>query len=100
MYVAMNRFRIALGQEKVFEELWRSRDSNLDQVPGFREFHLLKGPRDDDAALYASHTVWESFAAFEAWRDSDHFRKAHAQARAPKGIYLGPPHFEGFDVVL
>ena len=96
----MNRFRIALGQEKVFEELWRTRDSELDQVPGFREFHLLKGPSDDAAALYVSPTLWESLAVFEAWRDSDHFRKAHAQARTPQGVYLGPPRFEGFDVLL
>ena len=100
MYVVMNRFRIALGQEKVFEKLWRNRDSELDRVPGFREFHLLKGPSDDDAAFYVSHTLWDSLAVFEAWRDSDHFRKAHAQARTPQGVYLGPPRFEGFDVLL
>lgn len=100
MFIAMNRFRIALGSEEVFEELWRSRDSQLAEVPGFREFHLLKGPVDDEAALYASHTIWESREAFQAWTESDSFRKAHAQARAPKGTYLGHPQFEGFEVVL
>jgi len=100
MYVAMNRFRIALGREAEFEKIWRERDSRLDEVPGFREFHLLKGPSDDDATLYASHTVWESRAAFEAWTKSDAFRKAHAGARAPEGVYLGHPRFEGFETVL
>jgi heme-degrading monooxygenase HmoA len=65
MFIAMNRFRIARGREDVFEELWRKRESHLDGVPGFREFHLLKGPSDDTATLYASHSVWESSAAFE-----------------------------------
>ncbi len=72
----------------------------LDEVPGFREFHLLKGPSDDEATLNASHTVWESRADFEAWTESESFRKAHANARAPKGTYLGHPNFEGFEAVL
>ena len=100
MYIAMNRFRIAIGREPDFEELWRRRDSNLKDVPGFREFHLLRGPTDEEATLFASHTVWNSRADFEAWTESDAFRQAHAQARAPDGTYLGHPLFEGFEVVL
>jgi heme-degrading monooxygenase HmoA len=100
MYIAMNRFRISPGHEDGFEQLWRDRDSHLDQVPGFRDFHLLKGSSDDEATLYASHTVWDSFAAFEAWRNSEDFRKAHAQARGPKDMYLEHPCFEGFEAVL
>jgi heme-degrading monooxygenase HmoA len=100
VYIAMNRFRIARGREDTFEELWRSRDSQLDGVPGFREFHLLRGPADDECTLFASHTIWESQGAFEAWTKSESFKKAHAQARAPEGTYLGHPVFEGFEVVL
>jgi heme-degrading monooxygenase HmoA len=100
MFIAMNRFSINPGFEEGFEELWRSRDSYLDDVPGFREFHLLKGPADEERSLYASHTVWESKAAFVAWTESDAFHKAHAQARAPEGTYLRHPDFEGFEVVL
>jgi heme-degrading monooxygenase HmoA len=100
MFIAMNRFRIALGSEEVFEELWRKRESHLDEVAGFRTFHLLRGPSDEEATLFASHTVWESRADFEAWTESESFRKAHAQARAPAGTYLGHPRFEGFEVIL
>lgn len=100
MFIAMNRFRIALGFEADFEQVWRERESYLDTVPGFREFHLLKGPSDAECTLYASHSVWESSAAFDAWRNSEDFSKAHAQAKAPKGTYLGHPVFEGFEVVL
>jgi heme-degrading monooxygenase HmoA len=100
MFIAMNRFRIAVGREDVFEEMWRSRESHLDDVDGFREFHLLRGPTDDEATLFASHSIWDSREAFEAWTESDAFRKAHAQARAPEGTYLEHPRFEGFEVVL
>ena len=100
MFIAMNRFRIARGREDEFEKLWRERDSQLAGVPGFREFHLLKGASDDEATLYASHSVWESRAAFESWTRSEAFRKAHAGARAPAGLYLGHPRVEVFEAVL
>lgn len=100
MYIAMNRFRIAKGRESDFETLWRERDSHLEGVPGFREFHLLCGSTDEECTLYASHTVWESESAFRAWTESESFKKAHAQARAPSGTYLGHPVFEGFEVIL
>jgi len=100
MFIAMNRFRIALGRETEFEEIWRNRESHLDQVPGFREFHLLKGPADEEATLYASHSRWDDQRAFEAWTQSENFRKAHAGARAPSGVYLGHPQFEGFETVI
>ena len=47
----------AKGCEATFEQVWLSRDSHLDKVPGFVEFHLLKGPEAEDHTLYASHTV-------------------------------------------
>jgi heme-degrading monooxygenase HmoA len=99
MYIAMNRFRVAKACEASFEQVWLSRDSHLDQVPGFVEFHLLKGPEAEDHTLYASHTVWESYAAFEAWTKSDAFRAAHQKAADHKPQYIGPPQFEGFEVI-
>jgi heme-degrading monooxygenase HmoA len=101
MFIAMNRFRIAPGRQSDFESIWRNRNSFLKEVPGFVEFHLLRGPSSEDGAtLYASHSIWDSRQAFEDWTNSEAFRKAHSQGRAPEGTYLGPPQFEGFDVVL
>ncbi len=100
MFIAMNRFRIAKDHTQDFEQVWRERDSFLNQVPGFQSFNLLKGPEREDHVLYASHTAWESRAAFEAWTQSEHFRRAHAQANPRKGTYLGHPEFEGFEAVL
>ncbi len=101
MYIAMNRFKIALGSEETFIDIWRSRDTYLDTVPGFKSFHLLRGPTTDEYTLFASHSIWESRQAFEDWTKSEAFRKAHAHAGgARKDIYLGPPQFEGFEAVL
>jgi heme-degrading monooxygenase HmoA len=80
--------------------VWLSRDSYLECVPGFVEFHLLKGPEAEDHTLYASHTVWQSRAAFEAWTKSEEFRAAHARAGIDTTgpLYLEHPKFEGFEV--
>ncbi|WP_416897087.1 MAG: antibiotic biosynthesis monooxygenase family protein [Minwuia sp.] len=99
MYIAMNRFRIVPGQEEAFEQVWKERDSRLEEVPGFVEFHLLKGPSDDEHTLYASHTIWNSYADFEAWTKSEAFRRAHEGAGERRQLYLGHPNFEGFEVV-
>lgn len=98
MFIAMNRFQIVPGQEEAFETVWKTRDTFLADVPGFVEFHLLRGPAEDDHTLYASHTIWNSRADFEAWTKSEAFRKAHANAGGNKPLYLGHPKFEGFEV--
>ena len=99
MFIAMNRFRIASGREPEFEKMWRERESYLDQVEGFQQFQLLRGPSDDGETLYLSHSIWESRARFEAWTRSESFRKAHGQARSPQGVVLGHPDLETFESV-
>ena len=98
MFIAMNWFRATKGSETAFEQVWLSRDTHLHQVPGFVEFHLLKGPEAEDHTLYASHTVWENRAVFEAWTKSEAFRAAHHRASENKPLYIGQPQFEGFEV--
>ncbi len=103
MYIAMNRFKVSPGSEAAFEEMWTSRDSHLKTVPGFVEFHLLRGPVRDDHVLYSSHTIWADHAAFEGWTKSEAFRAAHRNAGSPgRGatpMYSGHPEFEGFEVI-
>ncbi|HVL00110.1 MAG TPA: antibiotic biosynthesis monooxygenase [Dongiaceae bacterium] len=100
MYIAMNRFRIALGREQDFINIWKNRDTHLQSVPGFKHFNLLQGPTDEECTLFASHSTWESAEAFQNWTRSEAFRMAHANAGDSKGIYLGHPKFEGFEAVV
>jgi heme-degrading monooxygenase HmoA len=101
-FIAMNRFQVRAGHEDDFETMWRDRESRLKEVPGFREFRLLKGPEGDGYRLYSSHVIWESQADFEAWTKSEQFRDAHKNAgkSAAQEALLGPPQFEGFETVL
>lgn len=100
MFIAMNRFRIKPGKEADFERVWAERDSHLDQVPGFREFKLLRGASSDEQTLYISHSIWESREKFEAWTRSDAFRKSHGGTGSSAGTVLGHPEFEGYEKVL
>ena len=99
MFIAMNRFKVLKGEEATFENLWLSRESHLDTVPGFIEFHMLRGPEREDHVLYSSHTIWANRDVFTAWTNSEAFRAAHRGAGTSKPMYLGHPEFEGFDVI-
>jgi heme-degrading monooxygenase HmoA len=104
MHLTMNRFKVKLGQEAAFEEVWTRRDSHLKAVPGFIAFHLLKGPEGNGPEgegyrLYASHTAWQDEDSFLAWTRSDAFREAHKGAGDHRDIYLGPPDLEVFETV-
>ena len=99
MYIAMNRFKVLKDETKAFEDVWLTRDSHLDEVPGFIAFHLLRGPEREDHVLYASHTLFGSEEDFVNWTKSEAFRAAHAQAGQRKPLTLGRPEFEGFNVI-
>lgn len=103
MFVAANRFRVIPAEAAAFEAMWLSRESHLHEVPGFVSFRLLRGPAQGgpggEHVLYSSWTLWESKDAFEGWTRSEQFRRAHAGAGGAKATTIGPPQFEGFEVI-
>lgn len=99
MYLAMNRFTVPLTNAQEFEALWLNRESNLKEMEGFVEFHMLKGPEVDGRIVYASHTVWASEDAFRGWTKSDAFRASHKGAKNTAKLYEGTPVFEGFTAI-
>ena len=96
----MNRFKIISGKEETFEEIWKSRDTHLENVPGFKKFNLIKGSEQENYRLYASHSLWETEEDFINWTKSEAFRKAHKGAGQQSDVYLGHPEFEGFEIIL
>ena len=96
----MNRFKVKLGEETYFEEIWKNRDTHLNKVPGFKKFNLIKSESNEEYTLYASHSEWESKQDFINWTKSEEFRLAHKNAGNNKHLYLGHPEFEGFKKIL
>lgn len=100
MFIAMNRFQVNRGKEGAFEEMWRSRESYLDQVPGFVAFALLKNwLHDDGTTEYISHSTWRSREDFENWTNSDSFTRSHSQGSVA-GVLAGPPAVSLYEAVL
>src|ERR1700759_2585640 len=95
MFIAMNRFKVIKGCGADFEHVWLSRDTHLDKVPGFVEFHLLRGPELEDHTLYASHTVWQSRAAFETWTRSEASARRTRRPAATSRFISGPRSSKG-----
>ena len=96
----MNRFKIISGKEEIFESIWKNRETYLEKVPGFKKFNLVKGKTKDNYTLYASHSTWKSENDFFNWTKSEAFKLAHKDAGNHKGLYIGHPEFEGFEVVV
>ena len=96
----MNRFKIVLGKELEFENVWKNRETHLDKVPGFKKFNLVKGEKKSDHILYASHSIWNSKEDFVNWTKSEAFRLAHKDAGQHSNLYLDHPEFEGFETVI
>ena len=100
MYIAMNKFKIIEGKEELFENIWKNRETHLENVSGFKKFHLIKGIKKDNFTIYASHSSWNSENDFFNWTKSESFRLAHKDAGKHKDLYIGHPQFEGFKVVI
>lgn len=93
VFMAQNRFKILPGRELEFEQYWANRESNLDSIPGFVAFSLLRRDADkaDDGFNYISSTIWRSKEAFEAWTKSDAFQASHAKAGSVGETYAEKP---------
>ena len=100
MYIAMNRFKVSTGKEEMFENIWRERETRLSEVPGFKTFNLIKGSKEEQFTLYASHSTWHSKEAFESWIKSRSFKDSHRDTGKHRHMYVGHPVFEGFEVIL
>ncbi|HLF71887.1 MAG TPA: antibiotic biosynthesis monooxygenase [Dehalococcoidia bacterium] len=100
MFIAMNRFKVNAGREADFEEMWRSRETYLNQVPGFVAFALLRNASADDGTTeFISHSTWTTRDAFDAWTQSEQFRAGHAQGSVA-GVLAGHPEVSLYDAVL
>ncbi len=97
MFIAMNNFKVVTGKEPDFEEVWRSRETHLQGVPGFVRFALLRGDAPGD---YISHSTWASRDAFTAWTQSEAFVAGHRGGGSLMGVLEGPPQVKLYDSVI
>jgi heme-degrading monooxygenase HmoA len=101
MFIAMNRFHVNQGKESVFEEMWRSRETYLNEVPGFVSFSLLRNwlSSESKTTEYISHSTWRTREDFENWTKSESFTRGHAQGSVA-GVLATHPEVSLYETIL
>ncbi|HEY9841300.1 MAG: antibiotic biosynthesis monooxygenase [Candidatus Sericytochromatia bacterium] len=69
----------------------------LEATPGFAGFRFLK-PANPELSPCLIEVCWADEAAFDAWKDSEHFRVSHARMGAFREAFSGPPKFGRYTV--
>lgn len=96
MIVVTNRLHVAPKYVQAFEERFQNRTGLVDQAPGFVQNQILRPMQEGDP--YVVLTVWESQEHFEAWSNSDAFKKAHT-GQTPEDMYTAPHKVEVFEII-
>src|SRR3954468_11241702 len=83
MVVKINAIEVAPGRGAELEERFARRAAEVETMPGFLGFELLRPVEGE--TRYFVYTRWESEEAFRAWVSSDAFTRGHAQAARDGG---------------
>jgi heme-degrading monooxygenase HmoA len=81
--VKINAIEVAPGKGPELEERFARRAAEVEGMPGFLGFELLRPVEGEDR--YFVYTRWESEDAFRAWVESPTFTRGHAQAARDSG---------------
>jgi heme-degrading monooxygenase HmoA len=80
MVVKINAIEVAEGRGPELEARFAKRAAEVDGMPGFRGFELLRPVKGEDRYFVVTH--WETEEDFQNWIKSAAFTRGHAQARA------------------
>ncbi|EFJ44621.1 hypothetical protein VOLCADRAFT_106286 [Volvox carteri f. nagariensis] len=116
----MNVFKVKPESYSDFEQVWKTRESRLKQMPGFVRFAMLRcenvpGKYISQAALECCEgggTYWQSKEDFQNWTKSSQFAASHGggsggsgsgsgESKRPNTMTMleGPPSPELFSTV-
>ncbi len=99
MFVVMNRIMVNPEYKDQFEERFANRAREVDKMPGFMRNQVLRPANPDDP--YIVLTMWRSQEDFEAWVNSEAFKKGHAKSGTlPPEVFRGRSQLESFEVIL
>jgi len=70
---------------------------SLAEEPGFCGFRFLRALSPDESPCIVE-VFWRDLPAFEAWKQSDHFRESHQGMGQYREAFYAPPKFAHFSV--
>ena len=99
MFVVMNRISVNPNYAEQFEDRFRNRAGEVDQMEGFVRNQVLRPANPADP--YIVMTFWQSQADFDNWVNSDAFKQGHARSGTlPPETFRGHPKLESFELFL
>lgn len=75
-FVAFNVLTVPEQARSTLEERFASRAGEVEKMPGFRHFELLRPVEGTDR--YLVYTRWDSKADFDSWVQSMEFQRGHS----------------------
>ena len=81
--VKINAINVAEGRGAELEERFAKRAAEVESMPGFEGFELLRPTGGE--TRYFVYTRWESEEAFRGWVESPAFTRGHAQLAKQNG---------------
>jgi heme-degrading monooxygenase HmoA len=98
MVVKINAIEVTEGRGPELEERFAKRAAEVEGMPGFLGFELLRPAKGE--TRYFVYTRWESEEDFRAWVESSAFTRGHAQAaKDSKGTVAHGSSLMEFEVV-
>jgi len=98
MVVKINAIEVAEGRGPELEERFAKRAKEVEGMPGFLGFELLRPVAGE--TRYFVYTRWETEEDFRAWVESSAFTRGHAQAaKDSKGTVAHGSALMEFEVV-
>ena len=98
MVVKINAIEVAAGRGPELEDRFAKRAAEVDGMPGFLGFELLRPVAGETRYFVVTH--WESDEAFQNWVKSAAFTRGHVQAREDaKGTVAHGSALMEFEVV-
>lgn len=96
-YVVMNNIPVTEEGMPVFENHFKERQGNVDNMPGFQALRLL---RPTSGNVYVVLTQWATKQDFERWKNSDDFAKAHKdQVVKPPAYFANKPFVTSYTMI-
>lgn len=95
--VKINAIEVPEGHGAELEQRFAARAREVEQMPGFQGFELLRPVSGE--TRYFVYTRWETEEAFQNWVNSQQFQHGHAQSAGPKGPVATGSSLLSFEVV-
>lgn len=89
-FIVMNNIPVTDEGKPVFEDRFRQRQNEVDAMPGFQAFRLLRPLKGN---TYVVFTAWKTEQDYNNWKNSDQFKKAHQGAGTKPPAYFAERPF-------